>query len=142
GKDTGKSVGLIGAGPASLACAHELRRYGHRVSLYEKKSFIGGLNVSGIAPYKMRAERGMEEAQWVLDIGGIDVKTGVSVGDDLPISTLEKQHDALFFGIGLGNDLTLSIQGENLPGVLGASAFIEHMKMNRVTTGVIQHCVV
>src|ERR1022692_1566136 len=49
GKDTGKSVGLIGGGPASLAWAHELRRFGHRVTIYEKRPSLGGLNTTGVA---------------------------------------------------------------------------------------------
>ena len=52
GADTGKSVGLIGAGPASLAAAHELRRLGHACTIYEKNDLVGGLNTNGVAPYK------------------------------------------------------------------------------------------
>ena len=77
GKDTGKSVGLVGGGPASLACAHELRRFGHKATIYEKRSVLGGLNTTGVAPYKMKADRSVEEIEWILGIGGIDVKTGV-----------------------------------------------------------------
>mgnify|MGYP002631837348 FL=1 len=59
--DSGRSVGLVGAGPASLACAHELRRHGHAVTIYEKRDVVGGLNTTGVAPYKMRADRSVEE---------------------------------------------------------------------------------
>ena len=69
-------VALLGAGPASLACAHELRRRGHGCTVYEKRPVVGGLNSTGVAPYKMKADRAATEVDWVLGIGGIDVVTG------------------------------------------------------------------
>nr|HMR10986.1 NAD(P)-binding protein [Polyangiaceae bacterium] len=104
GKDTGKSVGLVGGGPASLAAAHELRRLGHACTIYEKRSVLGGLNTTGVAPYKMQADRSVEEVEWVLGIGGVEVKTGVELGKDLSVADLEKRHDAIFIGLGLGPD--------------------------------------
>src|SRR5688500_14653856 len=83
GPDTGKRVALVGAGPASLAAAHELRRLGHGVTIYERAPLPGGLNVTGVAPYKLPAEDAMAELRWVLGIGGIEVVTGVEVGKDL-----------------------------------------------------------
>jgi glutamate synthase (NADPH/NADH) small chain len=142
GKDTGKSVGLIGAGPASLACAHALRVHGHRVTIYEKKQIIGGLNTTGIAPYKMSAKRALAEAHRVLEIGGIELKTSVAIGEDVSVETLEQQHDALFFGMGLGDDTPLGLPGEDLPGVIGAVAMVERIKLGRVPPGGLKHCVV
>ncbi len=142
GKDTGKSVGLIGGGPASLACAHELRRFGHRATIYEKRPTLGGLNTTGVAPYKMKAERSIDEIEWILGIGGIEVKCGVEVGKDVSLGDLEKKHDAIFFGAGLGADASLGIPGEDLENVFGAVDWIERMKTSRVTTERIKHCVV
>ncbi len=141
GPDTGKSVGLVGAGPASLAAAHELRRLGHRATIYEKRAAVGGLNTTGVAPYKMRADRSLDEVDWVLAIGGIEVKTGVAVGEDLALEALERAHDAVFFGAGLGPDSGLGAPGEDLPGVVGAVEWIERMKLGRVPAGV-RHAVV
>ncbi len=129
GPDTGRSVALIGAGPASLACAHRLRRFGHEVVIFEKRSQIGGLNTTGVAPYKMKADRSLEEVEWVLGIGGIEIRTGVEIGKDVTFEALEAQYDAVFLGIGLGEDNHLGIPGEDLPGVVGAVAFIEEMKL-------------
>lgn len=129
GADTGRSVGLIGAGPASLAAAHMLRRQGHAVTIYEKRSVIGGLNTTGVAPYKMRADRAVEEVEWILAIGGIDVQTGIEVGKDVTFAELETRHDAVFVGFGLGPDSRLAAEGEGLAGIHGAVEFIETMKL-------------
>ncbi|MCC6668928.1 MAG: FAD-dependent oxidoreductase [Polyangiaceae bacterium] len=132
GAPTGKSVGLIGAGPASLAAAHELRRLGHACTVYEKRPVIGGLNTTGIAPYKMRADRSVQEAQWVLAIGGVQLETGVEVGKDITLAELEKKHDAVFVGVGLGPDTRLGVPGEDLPGVHGAVELIERLKLGKL----------
>ena len=132
GAATGKSVGLIGAGPASLAAAHELRRLGHACTVYEKRPVIGGLNTTGIAPYKMRADRSVQEAQWVLGIGGVQLETGVEVGKDITLAELEKKHDAVFVGVGLGPDTRLGVPGEDLPGVHGAVELIERLKLGKL----------
>jgi dihydropyrimidine dehydrogenase (NAD+) subunit PreT len=132
GADTGRSVGLVGAGPASLAAAHELRRLGHACTIYEKRDVVGGLNSTGVAPYKLRADRSLEEVDWVLGIGGIEVQTGVEVGATLTLEELEARHDAVFFGAGLGADRFLSVDGEDLDGVYGAVEWIEAMKLGEV----------
>ncbi|MEZ4458151.1 MAG: FAD-dependent oxidoreductase [bacterium] len=142
GADTGKSVGLVGAGPASLAAAHELRRLGHACTIYEKNDFVGGLNTNGVAPYKMKADRALEEAEWVLSIGGIDVQTGVTVGKDITWQDLETKHDAVFVGIGLGPDKYLKTTGEDLDGVEGAVDWIDAMKLGKVNLSHVTDAVV
>jgi glutamate synthase (NADPH/NADH) small chain len=142
GPDTGKSVGLIGAGPASLACAHQLRRAGHACTIYEAKDFLGGLNTSGVAPYKMKADRSLEEIQWVLEIGGVDIKTGVQVGRDVTWEQLEQEHDALFLGVGLGPDRWLPGLPVDFEGLRGAVDFIEEMKLGQLDLGGVQSVLV
>jgi dihydropyrimidine dehydrogenase (NAD+) subunit PreT len=135
GADTGKSVGLVGAGPASIAAAHQLRRAGHAVTIYDKRDVVGGLNTWGVAPYKMKAESSLEEIEWVLKIGGIDIQLGVGVGPGegaLPWAELEARHDAVFLGFGLGEDSGLDALGQDLEGVHGAVDFIECMKTGAV----------
>lgn len=129
GADTGRSVGLIGAGPASLAAAHELRRMGHRVVIYERRDVLGGLNSTGVAPYKMKSDRALDEVAWVLGIGGIEVRTGVRIPEDVSYDDLERAHDAVFIGVGLGADRLLALPGAGLAGVRGAVAWIEEMKL-------------
>lgn len=140
GPSTGRSVGLVGAGPASLACAHELRRLGHACTIYEKADVPGGLDVTGIAPYKLKADEALAEIAWVLRIGGIELRGGVEVGKDLPWESLEQQHDAVFVGMGLGPDRRL--EGGDLEGVHGAVAFIERLKLGTVDLSAVRQAVV
>ena len=142
GPDTGRSVALIGGGPASLAAAHELRRFGHRCTIFEKRSVLGGLNTTGVAPYKMRADQSLREVDWILAIGGIEVKLNTAIGEQVPLSDLESKFDAVFVGAGLGADSTLNIPGESLPGVVGAVQWIEHIKRAKATLDGVHRCVV
>jgi len=129
GDDTGKSVGLVGGGPASIAAAHELRRQGHACTIYEKRDVLGGLNTWGVAPYKLTADASVEEIDHVLAIGGVDVRYGVDVGVGTSWDDLLARHDALFIGFGLGEDRHLGVPGEDLKGVYGAVENIELLKL-------------
>lgn len=142
GPDTGKRVALIGAGPASLACAHELRRAGHAVTILEKRAVVGGLNTTGVAPYKMKADRAHDEAEWVLAIGGVEVKHGVEVGKDVAFADLERDYDAVFVGFGLGPDGWLHAAGEDLDGVIGAVDYIEQFKLGEVDLSGVKQALV
>ena len=142
GPDTGKSIGIIGGGPAGLACAHRLRRFGHAVTIYDKRPRLGGLNATGVAPYKMPADRALDEVDWVLAIGGIEVQTGVEIGTDVTFAELESRHDALFLGFGLGPDSALRGAGEELDGVEGAVDFIERFKLGTVDLEGVERAVV
>ena len=124
GPNTGKRVAVIGAGPAGLACARDLRRCGHAVTVFEAKPQPGGLNTYGIAEYKLKADVALAEVQDILDLG-IELKTGVTVTS---IEKLLEEFDAVFVGIGLGGTKQLGIPGEELPGVIDALTFIEHLK--------------
>ncbi len=142
GPDTGKSVALVGAGPASLAAAHALRRAGHRCTIYDKNALPGGLNTTGVAPYKMRADRALQEVDWIMRIGGIELVSGVTVGKDIGWDALEKKHDAVFIGMGLGADSKLGVPGESLAGVHGAVDFIEKMKLGKLDVSKVKRAAV
>jgi glutamate synthase (NADPH/NADH) small chain len=129
GEATGRSIGIVGGGPAALACAHRLRRFGHAVTIYDKRPRLGGLNTTGVAPYKMPADRSLEEVERVLAIGGIEVQLGVEIGQDLSFAELEARHDAVFLAFGLGPDSRLKASGNELAGVEGAVDFIERFKL-------------
>jgi len=142
GAPTGRRVALVGGGPASLAAAHELRRLGHLCTIFERREFLGGLNTTGIAPHKMKADRSVTEAEWVLAIGGIEVRSCAEVGRDVTLEDLERDFDAVFVGIGLGADSRAKLLGEDLPGVLGAVEWIERMKLGDAGLAGVRRAVV
>jgi len=127
GKPTGKKIAIVGAGPAGLSCARDLRRAGHAVTVFEAKPLPGGLNTYGIAEYKLKADVALAEAQDVLDLG-VELRLGVVVGRDVPLDQLLAEYDAVFVGVGLGKTKALGIPGEDLQGVVDALSFIEHLK--------------
>ena len=129
GTANGRTVAIVGGGPAGLSCARDLRRLGYAVTIYEERGKPGGLNSFGIAEYKMRLPIALAEAKMVTDLG-VEMKTGVRVGTDVPADQLLRQHDAVFVATGLGATRRLGIPGEELPGVSDALVFIEHLKTN------------
>jgi glutamate synthase (NADPH/NADH) small chain len=139
GPNSGKRVAIIGAGPAGLACARDLRCHGHAVTVFEAKSQPGGLNTYGIAEYKLKADVALAEVQDILDLG-VELKTGMLVES---LDDLLAEYDAVFVGIGLGSTKRLGIPGENLPGVIDALTFIEHLKTHPYReTAVGRHVIV
>ncbi len=128
----GKRVALVGAGPGSLACAVYLNLEGIDTVILERGPLPGGLNTTGVAPYKLHANESLDEVEWLLSFG-TDIRFGVELGKSLSGADLLRDYDAVFVGIGLGSDSKLGIPGEDGTGVEGATAWIEGMK-NRATT--------
>ncbi|KVG62923.1 dihydropyrimidine dehydrogenase [Burkholderia ubonensis] len=126
--DTGRHVAVVGAGPAGLACAHRLALAGHRVTLFDAHAKAGGLNEYGIAAYKTVDDFAQREVDWLLSVGGIELKTGVALGRDVTLDELRQQHDAVFLAIGLGGVRALALDGEDLAGVMNAVDFIEQVR--------------
>ncbi|MFZ0739435.1 MAG: NAD(P)-dependent oxidoreductase [Candidatus Acidiferrales bacterium] len=128
GAPNGKRVACIGSGPASLACAAELAKWGYGVTIFDKNTLSGGLNTYGIAAYKTRAKESLREVEMVKRLG-VRIEQGREIGRDIPFPQLESQFDAIFAGVGLGETWELQIPGENLRGVFGAMEFIEQTKI-------------
>ena len=126
--DTGRHVAVVGAGPAGLACAHRLALAGHRVTLYDAHEKAGGLNEYGIAAYKTVDDFAQREVAWLCSVGGIEIKSGVTLGRDVTLDALRKQHDAVFLAIGLTGVRELAMEGEDLGGVMNAVDFIEQVR--------------
>jgi glutamate synthase (NADPH/NADH) small chain len=125
---TGKKVACVGAGPASLAAAGYLALAGVAVTVFEKRPLAGGLNTTGVAPYKMHVEGSLAEVEFVRSLG-VSIRTGAEVGRDVKTADLLRDHDAIFLGLGLGADARLGIPGEQGTGVVGATAWIERLKL-------------
>ncbi len=126
--ETGKSVAIIGAGPAGLACAHRLAMKGHAVVVYDAREKAGGLNEFGIATYKTVDDFAQHEIDYVTAIGGIEIVTGKRLGDGLTIDELAKTHDAVFVGIGLSGVNALGVDGEDDDAVANAVDFIAELR--------------
>src|SRR5215207_4668731 len=133
GEPNGKSVGVVGSGPAGLSCATYLARLGYDVTVYERKALPGGLDTYGMAEYKMTQRVSTEEAQQVERLG-VKFRLDTEVGRDISIEELESKHDGVFLGVGLGETGRLNIPGEELGGVYDALYVIERIKSRRWET--------
>ncbi|MCH8303854.1 MAG: NAD(P)-dependent oxidoreductase [Candidatus Marinimicrobia bacterium] len=128
-QSNGKSVGLIGAGPASLSCAAYLKLNGYDTLIYEAEKLPGGLDAFGVAEYKLTLKSVLDEIEMIKDIG-VEIQTETKVGKDISFDELLKKHDALFIGIGLGQTRSLEIPGSRLNGVRDTIDFIKEYKTN------------
>jgi glutamate synthase (NADPH/NADH) small chain len=131
GVEQGFSVALIGAGPASLACAAELRRRGIRAILYDSRPLPGGLNTYGVAEYKLPLVESLREIEMLSQLG-VEYYFGTMI-DAATLAELEQKHDAVFLGIGLGTIHQLGIAGEQLEGVTNALDLIAGYKSGTLT---------
>lgn len=125
---TGKRIAVVGAGPAGLSCAHRLAMQGHDVVIFEAREKAGGLNEYGIARYKLVDDYAQREVEFLLGIGGIEIRHGQALGANLTLTELRGQYDAVFLGLGLGAVRQLGLQDEEAPGVLGATAYIRELR--------------
>ena len=124
----GRKVACVGGGPASLAAAGYLALAGIAVTVFERRTVAGGLNTTGVAPYKMHVEGAMAEVEFIRSLG-VTIRTRVEVGRDLDPAVLLRDYDAVFLGVGLGPDARLGVAGEEGPGVVGATQWIERLKL-------------
>ncbi len=123
-----KRVAIVGAGPAGLSCAFMLSKEGVDVTIYEKESKGGGLMTYGIAAYKVTPQFCEEEVNYILSIGGIEIKYNHELGKDMSLADLKQQYDAVYLGIGVGLARQLDIPGEELEGVVDAISFIYNLR--------------
>nr|HNH22607.1 NAD(P)-dependent oxidoreductase [Ferruginibacter sp.] len=127
---TGKKVAVVGAGPAGLSCAHMLSRAGVDVTIYEKEAKGGGLMTYGIAAYKVTPQFCEEEVNYILGIGGIEIRYNQELGRDISLTQLKKDYDAVYLAMGVGIARKLDIPGEKLEGVVDAIQFIYDIRSN------------
>ncbi|KQT85987.1 NAD(P)-dependent oxidoreductase [Aurantimonas sp. Leaf443] len=125
---TGKSVAVVGAGPAGLSCAHRLASLGHDVTLYDARPKPGGLNEFGIAAYKATDGFAQAEVDFVLSVGGIALEAGKALGRDIHLGDLRRDHDAVFLGLGLAGVNALGAENEGSSGSHDAVAWIATLR--------------
>ncbi|GLK63101.1 NAD(P)-binding protein [Paracoccus kondratievae] len=128
---TGKTIAVVGAGPAGLACAHRLAMRGHDVVLHEARAKPGGLNEFGIASYKAVDDFAAREVAWLMQIGGIRLIENWQLGRDGALADLAGDYDAVFLGMGLSGVNALGLAGEDKAGIEPATSFIAELRQAR-----------
>lgn len=130
GVPNAKRIAIIGAGPAGISCACELRLAGCEVIVYEAKERPSGLTVHGVAPYKITNKEALDEMVYLEKQFGFKINYNSSIKTNKDLENLENKFDAIFIAIGLGSTSSLNIPGENLENCFGAVEFVEELRMN------------
>jgi glutamate synthase (NADPH/NADH) small chain len=138
-KPAGKSVAVIGAGPAGLSCAGELAKQGHGVTLFEKRDLAGGLSTYGIIGLREPVEVALEEVAMIKKLG-VKVETGKELGTDFTLADLNANFGAVFLSVGLGITTTLAIPGEEH--IVDGLEYIERSKLDAHNLVIGQNVVV
>jgi dihydropyrimidine dehydrogenase (NAD+) subunit PreT len=130
---TGRSIAVIGAGPAGLSCGGELAKLGHSVTIFEKRKLPGGLSTYGIIALREPVEVALEETRMIESLG-VRIKTAIEFGKDISLVELQKDFDAVVLSVGLGSTPALGIEGEDL--IVDGLEFIEASKAPAATMSV------
>ncbi len=136
---TGKSIAVIGAGPAGLCCAGELARLGHKATIFEKREMPGGLSTYGIIALREPVEVALEETRMIEGLG-VEIRTGIEFGKDISIAELKQQFDAVVLSVGLGSTPGIGIEGEEA--IIDGLALIEASKTDPAHLGVGRNVIV
>ena len=131
---TGQRVAVVGSGPAGLACAEQLNKAGHTVTVFEKNEVPGGIMVLGIPDFKLE-KWVIERRVDLMEKEGVLFKTGVCIGEDISIKYILKEHDAVVLSCGAEERRELNIPGRELKGVYQAMEYL--MQQNRVNRGLV-----
>ena len=130
GAAIGKSVAVIGAGPAGISAACELRALGYAVDVFEAKAQPSGLTVYGVAPYKITNEETLAEMAYLQAQFGYAVHFNSPINSREELIDLENKYDAIFLGIGLGRTNKLGLPGEDKINCTGAAEFIAELRQH------------
>lgn len=131
GAETGKSVGIIGGGPCGLAAAYQLRRMGHKATVYDDHKELGGMMMYGIPGYRTPRNVLGGEIKRITDMG-VDVVMNTRVGTDISLDELEKKHDAVLFAIGAQSGRSLPVAGGDAPNCISGVAFLSAFNQGRL----------
>ena len=122
-KELKESIGIIGAGPAGLACAEEMRKYGYQVTIYDRYDRAGGLLIYGIPNFKLE-KFVVERRTKLLKESGIKFVQNFEVGKDKTLEELKSQHDAILIATGVYKAREIEIPGSNLENIFPAMDFL------------------
>ncbi len=125
-------IACLGAGPASLAAAAELKQRGFQVTVFDKRPLPGGLNTYGVAEYKLPLADSLREIELIRELG-VEFQFGVEIDGEAALAKLEDEFDYIFIGVGLGAMHRLEIPGADHRGVVDALQFIADYKTGRTT---------
>ena len=125
---TGQTVAVVGAGPAGLACAHGLARLGHQVVIFDANPKPGGLNEYGLATYKTTGGFAQKEIDWLMSIGGIEIRSNQRLGKDIFLGDLTRNYPAVFLGLGLDGVNAIGISQPDTDEVRNAVEFIAELR--------------
>lgn len=142
GKLNGKKVAVIGAGPAGISCASELCMKGFEVDVFEAKERSGGLALYGTAPYKIENHEVAQEIDFLQHQLGFKINYNSAISSKAEVEKLDKEYDSIFLGIGLGGTREISINGYDPTFCMGATEFIESLKMDPVNCHVGKNVIV
>ena len=122
-KELKQSIGIIGSGPAGLACAEQLRKKGYRITIYDRYDRAGGLLIYGIPNFKLEKEV-VERRIKLLKDGGINFKLNFEVGKDATLDELKTEHDAILIATGVYKPREIDIKGSDLGNIFPAMEFL------------------
>ena len=126
--DLPQHIGIVGGGPAGMACAHDLRRHGYQVTVYEATDRLGGAMWLGIPEYRLDRDILAADIDAIVAMG-VNVEYNTKLGADISFEALREKHDAVFLGIGATLGRGLDLEGSEADGVFKAIEFL--INMNR-----------
>ena len=132
GIKNGKTVAIVGSGPAGLAAARELSRLGYSVTIFEAEKEAGGLGRYGIVSFRLPKEVVEWEVKQVEQLG-VEIKTSCRVGEDIAVSEIVENFDRVVIAIGMSSVPSLGIDGEQFAGVYDAIEFVKETKITAPT---------
>ncbi|MFB5282502.1 NAD(P)-dependent oxidoreductase [Peribacillus sp. Hz7] len=132
GKKNGKTVAIVGGGPAGLAAARELARLGYEITIFEAEEKAGGLNTYGIVSFRLPKEVSYWEVDQVKSLH-VNIRTNTRVGQDISVAEIMNEHDIVLLAIGMSKVPDIGISGEELSGVYDAIEFVKETKTKPIS---------
>ena len=129
-EENGKSVAVVGGGPAGVSAAYFLRLHGYRVTIFEREEKLGGMMRYGIPDYRLPQDVIQKEIDWLL-AHGVDVRTNTGLGRDITLDELREEYDSVLLAMGCWKSSPMKVTGEDLPGVVGGIDFLYTVNKGR-----------